>query len=321
MATFTQKVSAVVFAASGLALLASGTALAQDGKIGGFETELPKPEKKKEKIKKRPFIDVRVDAGWDGPRSISEALDLVEENGTIAVHYGNYPPDNVRITKNVTIEGKRDNYGKAPVIPAKGGCLSVSKDEVRVRVTDLVFKASDQSCVTVSGGSLEMVNSEVHGKGFGPNYLQNASIHMNASSPFSLAEATGGRSALVSVSGGRVTLERNQILGGETGVMITPQLRGNGFENVTMTENVIAGNDRGGVVLTGSADAILMGNTVVGNGLGGVIYAGAGHARLVSNKIAENGHDGIYVASGGDWVTLQGNTISANGSDGVEVAS
>ncbi|GGY41363.1 right-handed parallel beta-helix repeat-containing protein [Parvularcula lutaonensis] len=302
-----------LLAGAALAFAFPSVAAAQ---IGGFDTEIKK-EKKAAKPKKQDIVYVSVDPRHPGPKSVSDALDVVKEGGEIIVHPGVYRPENIKLRKTVSIRGIRDDYGKAPTLTASGGCLSVSRVDVQARVSDLVFRASDQTCISVTKGSLELIDSEIRGKHAGYGY-QPQSDHLR---PFNEAAAIGARSALVSIKGGRVRIANSVITGGETGVKISPVASGNGFEHVELQNNVISQMIGAGVVMTGSVDATLANNTIVNNQMSGIVYSAEGHARLVGNIISNNAYNGLYVSAAGDAISIERNKIHGNTEDGIEVRS
>ncbi|MEM1379374.1 MAG: right-handed parallel beta-helix repeat-containing protein [Pseudomonadota bacterium] len=290
---------------------------AASAQIGGFDVEIPKEEKAAKK-KKQDIVDVRLDASWKGPKSVDEALALVKEGGEIVLHPGVYPPEAIKVRKSVTIRGIRDSYGEAPVLVASGSCLSVAKDGVAARITDVTFSASDATCISVSKGQLELADSEIRGK--------NAGFYRGATPPhlraFNSSAATSSRSALVAVRGGRVSITNTKLVGGETGVMINPGSTGNAFEHVSLRENTIAQMTGAGVVMVGNVDAMLSANSIVNNGMGGVVYNASGHARLVGNIISNNAYTGLYIEGNDqDAVSVERNRIHDNTSDGIEVRS
>lgn len=312
---FITQAPRILLAAVAVTLAAPTVASAQ---IGGFETEITK-KKKTTKAKKQPIVDVRLDPSWKGPKSIKEAMSLVEENGEIVVHPGTYRPESVSVSKSVSIRGIRDDYGRAPVLNATGTCLSVSRSDVSARVSNLTFKASDRNCISITGGSLEMIDSEVLGKHFSQYNVPGASTgHLK---PFSAEAATGSRSALVSIKGGRVRIANSTISGGETGVMINPTAAGAAFSHVDLQGNTISKMTGAGVVMVGDVDATLASNTIMSNQLSGVVYAATGHARLVGNIISNNENNGLYVQAMGEAVAIEGNKIHDNSEDGIEVRS
>ncbi|NNU15008.1 right-handed parallel beta-helix repeat-containing protein [Parvularcula sp. ZS-1/3] len=305
----------LLLAATALAFAVPTAASAQ---IGGFETEISKAKKKKAKVKKQPIVDVRLDPNWEGPKSISEALKLVEADGQIVVHPGVYQPEAVNIRKNVSIRGIRDDYGKAPTLTAKGSCLNVNSASVSARVSDLTFRASDRSCINVSMGSLELTDSNVLGKRAGAGYAySDPSGHLT---PFTPESAMNAKSALVSIKGGRVRISNSTITGGDTGVLIAPN-NSNAFDHVDLQNNTISQMSGVGVVMRGDVDATLASNTIVSNQMSGVVYAATGHARLVGNIISNNTHNGLFVQGMGEAVSIEGNKIHDNSEDGIEVRS
>ena len=317
-----QTLSAILCATAGIALAAPTSASAQDS-IGGFATEMPSRERpKREKVERQPIVDVRLDPAWEGPRSIREALALVEKDGEIVVHPGTYAPESVNLTRSVSIRGIRDDYGRAPTLRTRSNCLSIRSSDVNARVSDITFEASAATCLAVRAGSLELMNSEVLGERSGPAYAYqqpgNASSHLR---PFTQEAATMSRSALVEITGGRVRITNTTISGGETGVMINPGDTSYAFDHVDLQGNTISQMTGAGVVMMGDVEATLASNRIVSNQLSGVVYAGTGHARLVGNIISNNANNGLYVQGMGEAVSIEGNKIHDNTEDGIEVRS
>ncbi|NRA30907.1 MAG: right-handed parallel beta-helix repeat-containing protein [Parvularculaceae bacterium] len=285
--------------------------------IGGFDTEITK-ESKKAKPKKQDIVDVRLDPAWNGPRSIDEALKLVKENGEIIVHPGVYKPEFIKLRKSVTIRGIRDSYGDAPTLMADGGCVSISSDHVSARLTDLTFRASDSTCISVAKGQLELEASEIQGKNARYAVPATNSAHLAA---FNENAAINSRSALVSVRGGRVSIANTKLVGGETGVKIETDQTGNSFEHVDLRNNTIAQMTGAGVVLVGNVDATLSSNSIISNGMGGVVYSASGHTRLVGNVISNNAYNGLYIEGNREAISVEANQIHDNSDDGIEVRS
>lgn len=316
MAQMTSTSLKTFLAASALAIVALPSAAT--AQIGGFETEITK-EKKKAKAKKQDIVDVRLDPSWDGPRSVSAALKLVKENGEIVVHPGVYEPEHIRVSTSVSIRGIRDTYGKAPTLVADGNCVTVSKDSVAARLSDVTFRASDRTCINVRRGRLELASSEVRGRN--ASYAAYNTLGADHLSGFNPAAVTGSRSALVSVAGGRVSIENSKLVGGETGLMVSPSEDGNGFDHVSMRDSEVSQMSGAGVVLVGNVDADFAGNSIVSNRLGGLVYDASGHARIVGNIIANNGFNGLYIAGNGEAVSVERNAIHDNADDGIEIRS
>lgn len=301
-----------------LAGLASSFALGglASAQIGGFDVEITK--EKKTRPKKEQIVDVRLDSSWKGPKTVNEALSLVKNGGEIVVHPGVYTPEFIKIRKSVTIRGIRDEYGEAPTLLAKGGCLSLTSDKASARVSDVVFKATEATCISVSRGQLEMSNSEILGKNAG-YYRPAALAHSTA---FNSTAAASPRSALVSVSGGRVSIQNTKLLGGEAGVLIKPKSTGNSFDQVSLRDNTIAHMTGAGVVMVGKVDATLTSNSIMENGMGGIVYAASGHARMVGNIVSNNTHLGVFI-EGNDLgaISVEQNQIHDNSANGIVVRS
>jgi len=314
MARTQRMLKTALLAGFASALVLPAVASAQ---IGGFDTEIKK-EAKKKKPKKQDIVDVRLDPSWNGPRSIEEALPLVKENGEIVVHPGVYTPEFIKLRKSVTIRGIRDGYGEAPTLVANGGCLSISSDHVSARLTDLSFKASDATCISVSKGQLELEASQIEGKNARYTVPAKNSAHLAA---FNQNAAINGKSALVSVRGGRVAIANTKLIGGETGVKIETDQTGNAFEHVNLRDNTIAQMSGAGVVLVGNVDATLSSNSIMNNGMGGVVYSASGHTRLVGNIISNNAYNGLYIEGSREAVSVEANQIHDNSDDGIEVRS
>ena len=313
------SIAALILASASLSVAAPVTAAAQ---IGGFDTELPSKKKKKEKVKRQPIVDVRLDPAWEGPRSIKEALALVEENGEIVVHPGTYAPESITLSESVSLRGIRDDYGRAPTLTTRDSCLKVKKSDVNARISDLTFEASNATCLAISAGSVEMVDSEILGQRAGTAYSYqqpgSAGAHLR---PFTQEAATLSSSALVEITGGRVRITNTTLSGGETGVMINPGASGFAFDQVDLTGNTISQMTGAGVVMLGDVDATLTSNRIVSNHLSGVVYAASGHARLVGNIISNNANNGVYVQGMGEAVSIESNKIHDNTEDGIEVRS
>ncbi|MEM9840761.1 MAG: right-handed parallel beta-helix repeat-containing protein, partial [Pseudomonadota bacterium] len=308
--TTTMKKALVAGLAASIAL--PGLAAAQ---IGGFDVEIPKDDKAA-KPKKQQIVDVRLDSSWKGPKTIEDAMRLVKEGGEIVVHPGVYSPEFIKLKKSVSIRGIRDEYGEAPTLVADGGCLSVASDKVAARVTDVVFKASDATCITVSKGQLELADAEVQGRNAG--YYRPAAY--GHSSVFNSAAASSPKSALVSIRGGRVSIENTKLVGGEAGVFIKPSTTGNAFDQVSLRDSTVSQMTGAGVVMVGKVDAMLSGNSIMQNGQGGIVYNASGHARMVGNIVSNNTHLGVFI-EGNDLgaVAVEGNQIHDNTSNGIVV--
>ncbi|MEM1409515.1 MAG: right-handed parallel beta-helix repeat-containing protein, partial [Pseudomonadota bacterium] len=286
--------------------------------LGGFDTEI-RNAPAKQKIKERQIVDVRIDPAWKGPRSISQAIPLVEEAGEIVVHPGVYPPESVYLSKSVSIRGIRDSYGEAPTLVANGSCVTVASDAVSARISDVAFKASRQTCVSVTNGHLEIQNSSIEGRNAG--YAAPSANRVGHLAHFDENAAAYGRSALVSVQGGRVSIVNTRLVGGETGVRIATDQTGNAFEHVSLRDNIIAQMSGAGVVMVGNVDATLSSNSIINNGMGGVVYSASGHARLIGNIISNNAYNGLYIQGLREAVSVEGNQIHDNADDGIEVRS
>lgn len=312
---FISQTPRILLAAAALTCAAPTMAAAQ---IGGFETEITKKQPK-ERVKKQPIVDVRLDPSWKGPKSIQEALALVEDNGEIVVHPGTYAPESVSLRKSVSIRGIRDDYGRTPVLNATGACLTISKPDVSARISHLTFKATDRNCIAITAGTLEIQDSEILGKHFREYAVPAVSAgHLT---PFTPEAATGSRSALVSIKGGRVRIVNSVLSGGETGVMISPTPTNASFSSVDLQGNTISKMTGAGVVMIGDVDVNLSTNTIVSNQLSGVVYAATGHARLVGNIISNNTNNGLYVQAMGEAVSIESNKIHDNSENGIEVRS
>lgn len=318
MARMTRTTMRALLAGVAATVAIPSVTVAQD-QIGGFDVEITKSKKRK-RVKKQDIVDVRLDPNWKGPKSIDEALDMVKDGGEVVVHPGVYRPEFISLRKSVTIRGIRDSYGEAPTLVADGGCLSVGRHSVSARLSDLTFAAGDRTCISVSKGQLEIEASEIRGKNASDYYRpMTVSDHLT---PFSETAAVGSNAALVSIRGGRVSITNSRIVGGETGVMISPDLTGNAFEHVFLRENEISQMERAGVVMVGNVDATLSSNRILANGMGGVVYSASGHARLVDNIISNNAYSGVYIASGDrEAISVERNKIHDNTRDGIKVRS
>jgi parallel beta-helix repeat protein len=306
----------IALAAAGAALALAAPASAQ---IGGFETEISKA-KKTEKIKKEPIVDVRNDPQWKGAKTIKEALARVTENGEIVVHPGTYSPEAISLTKSVSIRGLRDERGRMPTLQGRGSCLKVSSAKVSARISDIMFVADNDQCVSVSAGALEMTQAQIVGKR--QSYAQLVSLggetHLE---PFNLDSVVSSPQALLSITGGRVRVSNSRIEGGNNGVRIHAGFGASTYDHVELQNNTISQMDGAGVVLVGNVDADLSHNTITSNQMSGIVYAGTGQARLVGNTISNNRHNGLYVQGTGDAISIEGNRFHDNLGDGIEVRS
>jgi parallel beta-helix repeat protein len=78
----------------------------------------------------------------------------------------------------------------------------------------------------------------------------------------------------------------------------------------TPTPNTIVGNVNGGILVRGSAHAIIVANTISGNAGRGVLLTTGSHADIASNTIAGNNGDGIEAANN-STVSLGSNSGTA----------
>lgn len=78
----------------------------------------------------------------------------------------------------------------------------------------------------------------------------------------------------------------------------------------TPTPNTIVGNANGGIIVRGSAHAIVVANTISGNNGRGILLTTGSHADIASNTIAGNSGDGIEAANN-STVSLGSNSGTA----------
>ncbi|MEO0397897.1 MAG: right-handed parallel beta-helix repeat-containing protein [Pseudomonadota bacterium] len=160
-------------AASVLALSGFSGALAQDGKIGGFDIPsavTSKPSKSSSGGSKANTVAQVVVSKSPGSKvtTISQAMRLVQPGGTIIVRGGVYD-ENVDVTKPVAIIGAVGDYGREPILrPASSApCLSIAPGSpvARVSVEKMVFefdhRRASAPCVDVAGGSVALRDSAI----------------------------------------------------------------------------------------------------------------------------------------------------------------
>ena len=314
------KKTSFKFTLAALAALAMGAevSLAQShfGRFPLGEEE----EKKPKKVVKQDIVDVRSDG--PGPRSLREALKLVEENGRIFIHPGNYAPDDVTIVKSVNIVGVPSTFGvsqgrtKLPVLRGQGsGCIRLARDTLQVRISNVAFQAAGDSCINVMGGVLDFSNGAIYGVG----YRQDVFINPNQrpeGRQFSQAAIDLASSGLVTVRSGQVSLNGNTIVGGQTGVLVKTPRDNTVPGAVEIRGNQITRASLSGILMDGTLQGVIANNTVAQNKMTGIVVQGSGYAELLNNVVVNNHVTGVYLRTVNDYVNVAGNQFAGNGLEG-----
>jgi len=279
-------------------------------------------EKKPKKVVKQDIVDVRTDASWDGPRSLREALKLVEENGTINIHPGNYASDDVTIVKSVNIVGVPSTFGvsqgrtKLPVLRGQGsGCIRLARDTLQVRISNVAFQAAGDSCINVMSGVLDFSNGAIYGVG----YRQDVFINPNQrpdGRQFSQAAIDLASSGLVTVRSGQVSLNGNTIVGGQTGVLVKTPRDNTVPGAVEIRGNQITRARLSGILMDGTLQGVIENNMVAQNNMTGIVVQGSGYAELLNNVVVNNHVTGVYLKTVNDYVNIAGNQFAGNGLQG-----
>src|SRR5262249_13722921 len=92
-----------------------------------------------------------------------------------------------------------------------------------------------------------------------------------------------------------------------------------GSDGSTIRDNLIAGNQGGGIILNGSGGDNIQGNTITSDGIGVYISLpdeGFGSGNTVQGNTITFNSGGLVLGSGN---VVQGNTITSNGGIGVSI--
>ncbi len=162
---------AVAAALMAAAPLAVGSALAEPGKIGGFDIPTaPGPAKASSQAPNNQQLAQVVVSQSPGSKvtTITQAMGIVQPGGTILVRGGVYN-ENINVTKPVAIVGAIGDYGREPIIRASSNapCVSIAPPSpvARVSIEKLIFEfdhsRSGAPCVNVAGGSVSVRDSAI----------------------------------------------------------------------------------------------------------------------------------------------------------------
>ena len=308
-------IKTALFAAVAASLLAPAGAAAQT--FGGMPTITPQkraPEAAKKEDEKKPSYVVVDKGGREGFTSIQVAVDAVAPGGVVVVMPGLYN-ENIELKQAVAIQGDRGPGAGVRIVPADAGkpCLSYRPENPQdhAMISNVQFYPSGTSGMASAPG---LAAGAVNTSG--------ASACVEArGGVFTLMESTvdgGGRhtGTLVNIVGGTALLEKNTITGGHRGVFVNQDHPL--WDRALLIDNVVQGNAREGVHLTGVSSMLATGNLINENGAG-LIYNGHGDATVVGNKILGNASHGVLLDREASQVLLRLNQIWSNDGDGVKV--
>ena len=313
-----KTIKIALLAASAAALTAPG-ASAQT--FGGMPTITPQkraPATVKEEDEKKPSYVVVDRGGREGFKTIQAAVDAVAPGGVVVVMPGLYE-ENIALDKAVAIQGDRGPGAGVRIVPQNASlpCLSYQPENPQdhAMISNVQFYPGG-AARTVAGSS-------------GLGGAMNGALNTNGATPciearggvFTLMESTvdgGGRHAgtLVNIVGGTALLEKNTITGGRRGIFVNQDHPL--WDRALLIDNVVQGNAREGVHLTGVSSMLATGNLINENGAG-LIYNGHGDATVVGNKILGNASHGVLLDREASQVLLRLNQIWSNDGDGVKV--
>ncbi|NHK28921.1 right-handed parallel beta-helix repeat-containing protein [Parvularcula flava] len=306
------------------AIALTGTASAQ---FGGFPTvtkqdqiridaQKEKTASKKSEAKLPSYLVVDSRAhGDDSYTSIQEAINDVAPGGVVVVLPGVYR-ENITLTKSVSLQGDRGPGGQVRVMPTDSSkpCLTYSPEgsNDHALVSNMQFDFSDAVFATPGSAANKAVRA-----GFGSA----SPCVAIKSGVFTMKETTvdGGNihfGTMVEITGGTAFLERNEIRGGEQGVLINQKHPL--WDRTLLVDNVITGNTGIGLHMQGASTMLVTGNMINANGKG-ITYNGEGGATMVGNKILNNAGDGVTLGEQAKQVLIRLNQIWANDGDGLKI--
>ncbi len=183
-----------------------------------------------------------------------------------------------------------------------------------------------QPCVLVEGGVFTMKESTVTGlvDQYNANYA-GASLYEYARNDIAESyysrdwdndQARYYKGAMVEVTGGIATLEKNIIRGGLEGVRVSQ--KSSYRDSTFLVDNIISENSLHGVYLTGMSGVQAAANYIDGNGIG-IAYNGEGEATVVGNKIQHSLTDGMYLGEKARQITMSENFIASNRGNGIKI--
>ena len=308
-------IKTIALAALAAAILAPGGAAAQT--FGGMPTITPQkrpPATVRKEDEKKPSYVVVDRGGREGFETIQSAVDAVAPGGVVVVMPGLYT-ENLKLDKAVAIQGDRGPGAGVRIVPANAGlpCLSYQPDNPQdhAMISNVRFYPTGGApTVAARGAAVGALNAA----GAAPCIEARGGV-------FTLMESTvdgGGRhtGTLVNIVGGTALLEKNTITGGHRGVFVNQDHPL--WDRALLIDNVVQGNAREGVHLTGVSSMLATGNLINENGAG-LIYNGHGDATVVGNKILGNASHGVLLDREASQVLLRLNQIWSNDGDGVKV--
>jgi parallel beta-helix repeat protein len=166
-----------------------------------------------------------------------------------------------------------------------------------------------------------MVNTQILGRRAGRHNIAGAHHIDTGDGIFIPDQAINTTSALVSITGGDVTISGGKIEGGTTGVLVDPRSAKLGYQHVEIERAQIVGMEGAGVVIKGEVDAVMSNNHVLSNGMGGIVFAGSGYAQFVGNTISNNSYNGLYIQGSHEAVSIKNNMIHDNTQNGILLGS
>ena len=233
--------------------------------------------------------------GTGDARTMSDALALVREGGTVRIHPGHYP-GNVRITKSVILIGDRD-VRLQPVfenmtIRATGA----------VRIEGLKIEANGSwSALNIEAGDVELIDCTISASGTARQGRSMTTALFAFGGRTRVEGGTigvGGDAAIIATGDSRISVQGATLAGGAG-----YGLYGTGQAQITVSRATVSG--RIAILATGQTSLLLDRNTLVGAQREYVIsLAGDVAAEIVGNRVAVSLDGRLVDATNRNWLRI-----------------